>query len=462
LRLGPNGFLWGMGIAYAVVTLGGILAFYGLVRDLTGKWRLALALALWLCVSPAVLLYSQKLYYDGLVPWLLTMAVWGVHAGAARRSIARMAFGFSMLAAAILLRSMIHPALFVAVLGIYAACCAGQRARVLAAGALPGLAIALVLIKNAALFGVAGMSSWLPLNLDNMMVDRLPLERRAAMVRSGDLSRYGLVPGLSPPMVYVELAPKIPPTGEPSLDSLRKSSGEPNWNHRIYLTVGKDRTRDALAGLRSDPAAFSLLVATGFYFFHLPPSAFTGLERNRSLIAPWDRVANMLALQPAAWAGLADDVRRSRAPLLWLSFGSLLESLAFVAFAFTVSAKTLRILWSRRWPDAHQATLLAIALIGTFVVIVSALFDVFENNRAHYDIGSILRIGAIVFVLKLTGNLRSRFGLKVGRGRHDNSPSHDGETTHWVLQRPYDGVVVHEAPVGDQERPRNQEQQQWA
>ncbi len=411
LRAGPAGFPWVMGAIYAIVTLGGILAVHALLRELTGRPRLALVVAAWLCVSPAVLLFSQKLYYDGLVPWLLCMALWGVHAGLTRRSPGWLLFGFAMLAATILLRSMIHPVLFVAMLVIALLAGAGQRRRVLLAAALPGAMIGAVMLKNLVIFGSTALSSWAPLNVDHTTVDRLPLATRVAMIREGKLSRFAVVDGFSPPPVYLAMLPPIAPTGEPSLDNLRKSTGQDNWNHILYTKIGGARARDAIVGLMADPAGFAGVLATSLYHFNRPPSEFKGLERNRAVIAPWERLGNaIVGLQPAAWLGRIDDPARNTAPLLQVSLTELVALLLYTGFALSVGARLIALLRARAL-SAMPVTLAseaALLLFGGWVVVISSSFDVWENNRARFDIGPVLLIGALICAVRLLDRWRAR------------------------------------------------------
>lgn len=411
LRAGPAAFPWIVGTIYAVVTLGGILAVHALLRDMTGRPRLAFVVAAWLCVSPAVLLFSQKLYYDGLVPWLLCMALWGLHAGLARRSGGWLAFGFAMLAVTTLLRSMIHPVLFVALLAIVLLAGAGMRRRVLLAAALPGAAIGAVMLKNLVIFGSTALSSWAPLNVDHTTVDRLPLATREAMIREGRLSRFAVVQGFSPPPVYLAMLPPIPPTGEPSLDNLRKSTGEDNWNHILYTKIGAARTHDALVGLAADPVGFVGVLATSLYHFNRPPSEFKGLERNRAVIAPWERIGNaVVGLQPAAWLGRIDDPRRTTAPLLQVSLTELAVFLLYVGFGIAVAARLLALLRGRALTAMTPALASDAAnlLLGGWVIVISSSFDVWENNRARFDIGPVLLIGALVFAARLLERRRER------------------------------------------------------
>ncbi|TVV72017.1 ArnT family glycosyltransferase [Sphingomonas solaris] len=409
LRLGPDGFLWAMGLLFAAVTLGGILAFHALARDLTGRPGLALIAAAWMCVAPAALLFSHKLYYDGLVPWLLCMALWGLHAGLMRRSVAWASFGFAMLAAVVLLRSMIHPVLFAAAAVIFVLMAHGRRGRMAAAAILPAAAIGAVLLKNALLFGVAGLSSWAPLQLDHTTVDRLPPALRARLIAEGRLSRFAVMDGFSPPPAYLAMMPPIAPTGQPSLDNLRKSTGGYNWNHIVYTKLGEARTRDALVALAANPADFAVVLGTSLYHFHRPSSEFKGLERNLAVIAPWERIANAtVGLQPAAWFGGSLDPTRPQAPLLQVSYAALAVTLAFLAETALVLAALARALRSRRWPASAMATRVAVLMIGGFVLVVSSSFDVWENNRAHYDVAPLLLLAALSFVTRRGSGRRAQ------------------------------------------------------
>lgn len=178
LHTGPTAIPWVMQGIYAAVTLGGIVAVHTLIRNLTGRAGLALIVGGWLCVSPAVLLFSQKLYYDGLVPWLRCVAFAGPHAGMTRRSGGWLAFGFTMLAATTLLWSMIHPLLCAAILAKTRLAASGLRRKVIALAVVPGAAIAAVMLKNLLSFGSATLRRWAPLNLDRTTVDPLPLAKR--------------------------------------------------------------------------------------------------------------------------------------------------------------------------------------------------------------------------------------------------------------------------------------------
>jgi hypothetical protein len=272
--------------------------------------------------------------------------------------------------------------------------------------------------KNMLLFGGAGLSSWAPLQLDHTTVDRLPAPLRAQLIAEGKLSRFAVVDGFSPPPVYLAMLPPIAPTGEPSLDNLHKSTGGFNWNHIVYTRLGKARTQDALVALAANPGDFALVLATSLYHFHRPASEFKGLERNLAVIAPWERLANAtVGLQPAAWFGGTLDAGRPPSLPLQVSYSAVLVTLGFLAEAACFIAGMIGAIRTRRWPAPAAATAAATLMIGGFVILVSSSFDVWENNRAHYDIAPLLLLGALMFVGRTLRRGAERAGPPIGPAR---------------------------------------------
>lgn len=410
LKAGDASFPIVMEAAYGLVGLGGILCFHALAASLLGDRRLAFVLAAWLCVSPDVLLFGEKLFYDSLVPWMLCMGLWGIHRGLAGGRGGPLAFGFGMLAAVVLTRSMFHPAWFVVAVGLVFAL-AGFRRRVLASAALPAASVAAVLAKNLVLFGFAGMSSWAPLNLVGVTVERMPDEARAALVQAGTLSPLAAIDAFGP---VERLLPLLPPTAplpvhDPVLDALRKSNGQPNMNHWAMLAASRLRMPDALAALRAEPGTYAAVLLLSLYHFHRPPSEFRDVRRNLARIDPWARVANAaVGLQPAAWFGSSLDPARPQSFALQVSYGAVAVSLLAAAAGLAMLPRLLRAVRRREALPAEAAALALVLWTGLFATLVSTAFDVLENNRARYTVAPLLTLAAAA---ALARRLRSPEGI---------------------------------------------------
>jgi hypothetical protein len=399
LRAG-DGFLVVMAGVYGLVCLIGILCLHALARGVSGSRWVALALALWFCVSPDVLLFNEKLFYDGLVPWLLCAGFWGVWAGMKGGRMGAAVFGFAMLAAVVLLRSMFHPLWLVATVGL-AVWLSGWRWRLLAA-ALPGLAaVALVLAKNLVVFGFLGLSSWAPLNLVGVTVEKLPSDERAALVASGALSPLSAFNAFGPIERLQAALPPLVPTGEPSLDNTEKANGQPNMNHAAMLAASRLRAGDAIAALRADPANYGAVLLMSLYTFHRPPNEFRDVRRNLAHIEDWARLANAtIGLQPAAWYGSSLDPDRPADLLLQVSYGALLITLLVLAAGCRLAGPVLRSVWRRQALPAETVALVLMVWTGAFVFLVSSMLDVLENNRARYTIAPLLTLAAAWYVVQ--------------------------------------------------------------
>jgi hypothetical protein len=388
-----------MWLVYTGITLGGILCFHSLARDLTGRPTIALLVAAWLCISPSVMLFSQKLIYDGLVAALLPMAFWGVHSGVRHRSIARYTLGFGLFAAIILLRTMFHPLIFVLLLGGYLLLLPGERRRLLLGAAGPAALILSILIKNLLLFGFFGLSSWGPVILSENIVDRLAPAEKQALLAEGKLSHFSRIRNFATPAQYVPLMGPLPKTGEPSLDNLVKVSGDPNYHNLIFLKIGPTRMQDAMVALRAYPIRYLKTIEEGLYYFHRPASEFNDLGPNKAIIAPWTRIVNAtLYLQGAAWHGPMTREERLAHPLMLISVTSLLLTLLFLGAVVQVFRRIWSDMKTRQWPSANDVTGAAIVMTGFVIVIMASTLNAGENDRAHYAIGPALVLGAMLFL----------------------------------------------------------------
>ena len=402
LKTGEGGFPVVMAWTYGALSLAGILAFHALAAALLRSRRVALGLALWFCVSPDVLLFNEKLFYDGLVPWLLCIGFWGVHAGLVRGRVGWLIVGFGALAVVVLTRSMFHPIWFASVLAL-ALVLSRDRLRLVAGAALPGAAIAAVLVKNFVLFGFLGLSSWGVLNLVGVTVEKLPDAERVALVADGTLSPLAGIDAFGPIERLLPLLGPIAATGEPVLDSLRKGNGQPNMHHEAMLVASRQRLPDAIAALRADPGMYAVVLTTSLFHFHRPANEFRDIRRNLARIEPWGRIANAtVGLQPAAWFASSLDPARPDFFLLRISYGSVLISIGFAA----AGVGALRRLRGAVAPDG--VVLVLILWTGLFVFLLSSAFDVLENNRARYTVAPLLTLGAAHW---LVGRLRSRIAV---------------------------------------------------
>jgi hypothetical protein len=179
-------------------------------------------------------------------------------------------------------RSLFHPLWLVASLTmmVWAAPPAvRRRAGIVAAAGL--LVVAAVLVKNGALFGLWGTSSWLGMSLAKMTTARLPSAERDAMIRDGRLSPLAGVRPFSPVEVYEHAArARWQGQGIPVLARRTRASGAPNYNHVAYLEIDRVGRSDAATVIRRRPAVYAEAVAGAARTFLQSPIRYPALTEN--------------------------------------------------------------------------------------------------------------------------------------------------------------------------------------
>ena len=261
-------------LAHAMLLLCGLLlvnAVFHLFRVFGFGFGVALA------VATAFSLVPQSLYFEHLYIYTVpTAALLALSAVLFHRAVMRASFGswvgfFATCAAIGWLRSTFHLVWFggvVCLAWVYGR--EAGRLRILGAAAAPAAALLALYLKNLAVFGVFGATSYGPVNLTQVTVRRLPAGERAAWVQAGKLSPYAAVDVFAGPEAYLSiLGNPVSPAWPPMLNRLdRPSIARPNFNHWFYLTVNPQRQRDALVCLRARPADYArsvLLNLKGFF-----------------------------------------------------------------------------------------------------------------------------------------------------------------------------------------------------
>lgn len=435
------------GVAVAVVALvqaaAGYLVAYGVARlavALGAPRRLALAAAILWMASPASILYENCLIPEIVVVAMLVAAALALQRFAEEgRFLPALGF-FALVGGAILTRSLLHLAWFAVPL---AAALVARRGsgRVVAAAALPLAAAALWFAKNLLLFGFFGSSSWFGLSAARMTVFRIPGEERRALAARGDLSPVAGLPPFSAPERYLEFVP-LPPVGHPVLDELRKSTGQPNYNHRVFPEVSRRAAADAAKVLRERPAVYAGAVAEALWHATQPASDFTPFGANLEAIDGTERAFSFLVLgQP--FRDRYFPTLRHRAPVrhfVGMLAGLPLLALGLSLWAVVGAARRLPSLL--RDPSDRPRGATTLFLLGTiaWVVGVGCLLEVGENNRFRFLVDPFLLVLVAVQVAGWLGWAREperavlgRPGRSAGPGLRCNRPAELGRRGRAIL-----------------------------
>ena len=363
-----------------------VLSAAGLARTF-GAGRAAPLAGLLLLAQPSFLLYEHHLGYEvPLAAALGLSALWlarAVEAGQGTwRSNALLFGSLSAAAAACLLRSLFALPFFLLAAGV-AARAVGPRRTALAA-AFPLLLLIGWQVKNEAVFGTWGASSWLGMSLSRMSVERLTRPEKEALIARGRLSAASLVGGFQPLSAYPPALAEVPPATAdvPELRQPRKPGGAENFNHAGYLAVSAALAKDAEGAIRARPDVYAAAVGRASLISLRPSSQWAFLADNERRLgwyaALWER---LLCLELPLPIGLFGQTE----VYLSLLFG--LPWLAWVA---------LRLALGPRGAPSSAAAICALAIATVF--LVGNALEVGENNRFHAPLapifGALLVAGA--------------------------------------------------------------------
>jgi hypothetical protein len=278
---------WGLALAFYLLT-------YVLMRRCGASSGVAATAVVLFMTNPNAMWMENAVYY-GLPLALLLLVATLAFANALRGSSAWLACASVAVVLMPLTRAfftIIWCALLLTLMS-YGAMRAGiERKRVAAAVLLPFTLVIAFQVKQSIVFGQVLGSSWFGCNLA-AMTGGMRAEK-AADLAAGKVSPLVNVYRNDPPETYMPFF-RTTKTGIPVLDETRKSTGEPNFNHSIYIPVGRQYLSDTLYLIVHHPhkylgnVANSIYILSGFqigvYFDH--PSRFFARWRWIDIAAPF-------------------------------------------------------------------------------------------------------------------------------------------------------------------------------
>ncbi len=288
----------GLGVLLAV-SLADVLWQLGVPR-----WGILL-LSLGYAVSPPVLLFENFLLHTYPAAALVTAvaASFGRALSSSRPAWWGICFTLGMLLC--YTRSLYHLVWLLGILALALFLQWAHRRRILYAAALPTTAVLALYAKNLLLFGFFGASSWLGISLAKGTVHHLPAETRTAWIQEGPLTPIAQVDPFAGPAAYRPYVDEPPPTGIPALDRLRKASGAPNYNHRIYPPAARAQLRNALATIQRNPVRYAETVRRDLLHWLSPATTWhprepdgSPFQLNRSVLGSYERAVNAILHVP--------------------------------------------------------------------------------------------------------------------------------------------------------------------
>ncbi len=398
-----------------------LATFLTLVELAVPRWT-ALVVAGLVMVDPATVLYENWYFYAYPTAAILTVAaLCCVKYLRTERTGWGLGF-FSALAVVVLLNSSFQIEwLVVLVVGLLVVERHRWRAVVVTA-AVPVLLVAGWYAKDAIQFGTFTTSSWIGMNVAPSTTLAAPPSLIHKLIADGTLTPLAAVPPFSPVSSYDPRFVKTGHTGVAALDQRWSSHGSANFNNLAYVAISRQYLHNDIAYIKAEPVRYATIVSRAVKMSFVPTDQFyvflIGSHANRGHIGTWSRLYDAVVLwQPVddPSSGLATELGHApgASQVAWGTLG---------VYAVTLIGTPL-VCWRRRRDLPFALTMGFLWLTTFWLMLVTTLVELGENNRLRFEAGPLPVIAAVATVCAL-------FSMRGAgtRTRHRRSTVPAGET----------------------------------
>jgi hypothetical protein len=389
---------WAFG-ALLTLCLFRILKALGLAR-----WS-AFALALGFSLLPQTL-YLENLYlYNYLCAALLCLIAVLFQRALTRTSAAAWFWFFLACTSLGWLYTAFHLLWYVLMLAVaLGVATRGTRRRVWMGALAPTVLLLALYVKNYAVFGVFGATSWGGANLTLATTQQMRPAERKRWIEAGHLSPYAAVNAYAPPSEYLWLFPELPRFPWPGSNELMRSSvNAGNFNHGLFLEVNRERGKDAAYYIQTRPTDYlrrvftqnlpSLFHGTTHWHPHdrRPVSPHSG---HRAVLGSYERLydelvhrwpvpnVGLFAFLPIFYVwGLVRSITQLRSPERDVRAAGALLGLCLTQIAYVVAVSSMATSWeASRYRYSIEPCI--------WIVVALGFSSVYQRARKKWRPGS--------------------------------------------------------------------------
>jgi len=250
-------------------------------------------------VSPAFLYLGSFLHYEFPTAALLALAAVLLHRAISTGNRNWWLLFFLDAALVTYVRTSFHLVWFASLIILALVVSPRQWRMLLGTALVPLLLVMALYLKNLALFGFFGTSSWFGFNVAIVTTERLPKEERRDWIERGLIHPVSGVSLYAGPRAYRRWVDIEHKTGIPVLDRPMRANGQPNYNHNSYIEISQLRMQGNRAYLARRKADYWRTVGRGYVDYFRPTSRWHPKDpkgsphlENRRILEPWENAYN--------------------------------------------------------------------------------------------------------------------------------------------------------------------------
>jgi len=368
-------------VYFAAFLLIGVLTYLTMVLLAVPRIVALLVTTLLVVLDPAQVLYASELFYTTPIAFGMTASAYCAVSFLRSPTAGRAAWLASSLAYVSLLVSAFQPLEALAILVVIALAVPSLRRTLVRGAWLPSLLMALWILHMTISFGTPTTSTWLGMNLAHPTIGFAPPGEVQRLVDQGKLSRQALAVPFGPLWMYGVAPNRV---GPEALTQVTKANGQPNLNNRAYIDISKHSLKNDLRFIRIDPVSYLKAVRIGAAIGVVPSDEYFFFSDLKSMTGYRTFYDRFVLLQPS---------RYDYASFLYLHRGPSPSQVSWTNIAELLAAGTgipivVALSWRKRRRYA-MACAVPWTMAGAFLV-VTTLTDVGENNRFHFESGTIV------------------------------------------------------------------------
>jgi 4-amino-4-deoxy-L-arabinose transferase-like glycosyltransferase len=387
LKVFPTAYGEAFHAFHVLLGAGATLLLYQLMIDLAVRERIAFYVTLAFMLLPGDVLWENYPLYEYQLMFFLLLSSWALFRLYRQPSAKMSLVFFGALAALAYIRSLYHVYLLIAFVAILCWSLRPAWRAVLAGASVPVLAVLTLYLKNLAIFGFFGCSSWLGANMVVVTAHNIDPEDKAQLIAEGKLPPMSRLEPGDDVAFYAPFVGPLDPTGIQVLDEYTKQEGGyVNTNSMVYLKADPLNREIAKVSMKVRPQAYFKAVGIGIFCYLLPSTDFFHFDDNRAPIRILDRATNVLVfgqMRETTRKGLRD-LRAQGAGLSLLLYTGI-----FMIVVIPVLLGWGLLLAWKGYPGLpltvpQNALLIYLLFHITYIIGTTVVLSSFENNRYRF------------------------------------------------------------------------------